>query len=197
MNFKYFCPCCGYKTIADTHEICSICKWQDDPVQNDKLDGGPGPNLITLRQARYNFDKFGVSDKRFLDRAEKPKEDDKKNPDWKRLPDYEKVYSLKENEEMILIADRCEDPSKIKDWRNLERKKKGKWCSAEYVEVMNQIPEGSRNFINLREVEAIDDETGKPIAGRVMIIGTRIAYNLRPALREYVAALKKSKKTPS
>ena len=87
---KYRCLCCGYRTIGERgrFEICPICFWEDDPYilygkrneqgnitsvyyyndcDSEDYDGGDildlesGTNhLLTLRQGRYNFRKFGA-----------------------------------------------------------------------------------------------------------------------------------------
>ncbi|EJS66361.1 hypothetical protein CN425_23275 [Bacillus cereus] len=56
---KYTCPCCGYKTLEEeppgTYEICSICFWEDDPVQFKDPDLEGGANEVSLRQAQKNL----------------------------------------------------------------------------------------------------------------------------------------------
>lgn len=32
------CPCCGYKTISTTYDICDIYGWEHDPVQQENPD---------------------------------------------------------------------------------------------------------------------------------------------------------------
>ena len=58
------CPCCDYYTLNErrSYEICAICYWEDDGQDLDALDVVSGPNHITLRQARHNFEKVGASD---------------------------------------------------------------------------------------------------------------------------------------
>lgn len=56
------CPCCGYKTITDTYDICEICNWENDPVQEKYPDWKIGANGIPLRQAQQNFIKYGNCD---------------------------------------------------------------------------------------------------------------------------------------
>lgn len=73
---KYTCPCCGYKTLAegtrDSYEICNVCYWEDDSVQNEDPDFEGGANEVSLRQAQRNFKIYGASEKRFKDNVEDP-----------------------------------------------------------------------------------------------------------------------------
>lgn len=50
----YACPCCGYSTIQDWHDICDICYWQDDGLRD--LDVLSSANQKTLFEARSNFE---------------------------------------------------------------------------------------------------------------------------------------------
>jgi hypothetical protein len=46
VNLKYTCPCCGFKTLNEpfTYDICGICDWEDDPIQQENPALGLGPN---------------------------------------------------------------------------------------------------------------------------------------------------------
>ncbi|MEZ6015597.1 MAG: CPCC family cysteine-rich protein [Planctomycetota bacterium] len=61
---RYQCPCCDYYTLHShgSHEICPVCYWQDDGQGMDRLDEVSGPNHITLRQGRENFNAIGAAD---------------------------------------------------------------------------------------------------------------------------------------
>jgi len=65
MPEKYACHCCGYLTLdepgGDSYDICPVCWWEDDPVQNKDPDYGGGANTESLNQARVNFKAFGAS----------------------------------------------------------------------------------------------------------------------------------------
>jgi hypothetical protein len=54
------CPCCRYRSLRErgAYEICRVCFWEDDG-SND-LDRFSGPNHMTLREARANFDRLGA-----------------------------------------------------------------------------------------------------------------------------------------
>ncbi len=63
-KIKYFCPCCGYRTLngkpPGTYQICPVCYWEDDYVQSmDASISGP-PNGISLEEARSNFSKYSA-----------------------------------------------------------------------------------------------------------------------------------------
>ena len=60
------CACCGYRTLpspSPSDEICPVCFWQDDFVDNQDTDV-LGPNRVTLSVARGNFERFGASEER-------------------------------------------------------------------------------------------------------------------------------------
>ena len=75
---KYQCPCCGYYTFPESEKppgsyyICKVCFWEDDYSQFHNPECGGGANEESLNQARKNYQEFGVSDKRFIDKVRKP-----------------------------------------------------------------------------------------------------------------------------
>lgn len=56
------CLCCGYKTLRSrgSYDICKVCFWEDDG--QTLLDKMSGPNHMTLREAKANFDRYGAVD---------------------------------------------------------------------------------------------------------------------------------------
>ena len=69
----YKCSCCGYYTLRDeSDDICQVCAWQEDIVQKEDPDFIGGPNEVSLNQARKNYNLFGASDKKFVDKVRKP-----------------------------------------------------------------------------------------------------------------------------
>ncbi|TPQ31601.1 MULTISPECIES: CPCC family cysteine-rich protein [Cupriavidus] len=48
------CPCCGSFTLDEVgvYEICTICGWEDDPVQSAAPDYAGGANSCSLREAQ-------------------------------------------------------------------------------------------------------------------------------------------------
>jgi hypothetical protein len=61
------CACCDYFTLTEGHwEICPVCFWEDDGLGLSAPDEVSGPNHISLRQARANFQAFGACDQRMI-----------------------------------------------------------------------------------------------------------------------------------
>ncbi|HRI65922.1 MAG TPA: CPCC family cysteine-rich protein [Polyangium sp.] len=60
------CPCCKLRTLTERkhYEICSICNWEDDPLQEERTDYAGGANTVSLNEARRNFMKHGTIDPR-------------------------------------------------------------------------------------------------------------------------------------
>lgn len=81
MNIQYDvvypCPCCGYYTICNYFEICSVCFWQVDNIGGeDEPDVQSGANGITLNQARKNYQAFKSSKERFMNSVREPLADE-------------------------------------------------------------------------------------------------------------------------
>jgi hypothetical protein len=84
---KQYCACCGYDTLIEppgtgTFDICPICFWEDDPVQFKDPHRVGGANECSLKEARRNFERFGVSDQRHAKDVRPPNAMDFRNPDW-------------------------------------------------------------------------------------------------------------------
>lgn len=60
------CICCGYFSLEQkgAAEICTVCYWEDDGETD--LDVISNPNVMTLREGRDNFLKFGAHDKQYI-----------------------------------------------------------------------------------------------------------------------------------
>jgi hypothetical protein len=64
----YPCPCCGFLKLPappGSDEICPVCFWQDDPVDNQGTHV-LGPNRVRLSQARQNYVDFGAAEERLV-----------------------------------------------------------------------------------------------------------------------------------
>ena len=51
------CACCGKESlpIHSAFEICPVCGWEDDDIQNDEPDFAGGANEMSLNQAREAY----------------------------------------------------------------------------------------------------------------------------------------------
>jgi hypothetical protein len=51
------CPCCGSLVLASlgSYEICSVCGWEDDPIQSTEPEYAGGANKLSLTQARNGW----------------------------------------------------------------------------------------------------------------------------------------------
>lgn len=77
---NYPCPCCKYLTRIEeeygTYDICPVCWWEDDEIQQASPDLEGGANEVSLNTAIKNFKEFGASDKDFIDKVRKPLPDE-------------------------------------------------------------------------------------------------------------------------
>jgi hypothetical protein len=54
------CPVCGFYTLPNeegSYEICDICGWEDDDIQEDDPDYAGGANKQSLNQFREKWIK--------------------------------------------------------------------------------------------------------------------------------------------
>lgn len=71
---KYQCNCCGFRTltVSNGYEICPVCFWEDDPVQNEDPQYSGGANSLSLEETRHNYIEMGASQREFLNRVRPP-----------------------------------------------------------------------------------------------------------------------------
>lgn len=71
---KFRCPCCGYYTLTTVgvYDVCPVCYWEDDPVQEDDPDFAGGANDLSLVECRENYKKYGACEERFREHVRKP-----------------------------------------------------------------------------------------------------------------------------
>ncbi len=76
MTEKYKCPCCNHNTMSNDdslmYDICPVCYWENDPIQNIDENFIGGANKVSLAQARKNYIEFGASSIEFLNKVRKP-----------------------------------------------------------------------------------------------------------------------------
>jgi hypothetical protein len=60
----YACPCCDSLSFSEAggYEICDICGWEDDPVQEANPMMAGGANKLSLIQAKDFFKLHGWSE---------------------------------------------------------------------------------------------------------------------------------------
>jgi Cysteine-rich CPCC len=78
------CPCCGFRTLpgpSPSDEICKVCFWQDDFVDNHDTDV-LGPNHVTLSVARENFRLFGAHEQRWVAHVRPPRPEEGPPEPW-------------------------------------------------------------------------------------------------------------------
>ena len=72
---KLKCPCCGYLTIQEDFDVCPVCYWEHDPVQESDEKSYMGANNNTcLLYARLTYLFFGYCHEDFALFVRKPKE---------------------------------------------------------------------------------------------------------------------------
>ena len=66
------CACCGYKTVKEEYDICPVCGWEQDNVQERFIGLRGGANKLCLAEARELFRLNGYSDPDCADRVRPP-----------------------------------------------------------------------------------------------------------------------------
>ncbi len=46
------CACCGYSTVEEEYDICRICGWEKDKVQERFVGFAGGANALCLAEAK-------------------------------------------------------------------------------------------------------------------------------------------------
>jgi len=77
---KSRCACCGYLTLEDptngSYEICPVCFWENDYVQNNDPSFAGGANEPRLIEAQRNFVLFGAVEQRLIHDVRAPHPDE-------------------------------------------------------------------------------------------------------------------------
>ena len=77
---KHHCPCCNFCTLEGRlggFDICPVCYWEDDAVQNDDPDYKGGANGISLGEAQENYKKIGAISSKYCDKVRPPLDEEK------------------------------------------------------------------------------------------------------------------------
>lgn len=61
---KMKCACCGQETVAEEYDICPVCGWEKDKVQEKFIGFAGGANRLCLAEAREMFREIGYSEER-------------------------------------------------------------------------------------------------------------------------------------
>lgn len=48
------------------HDICPVCFWENDPIQNDNEKYVGGANDISLSEAKANYQKLGAVKQEYI-----------------------------------------------------------------------------------------------------------------------------------
>lgn len=54
---KITCPVCGQYVFTEKYDICDVCGWENDPIQNDDAEYAGGANVMSLREARIAWEE--------------------------------------------------------------------------------------------------------------------------------------------
>jgi len=87
------CPCCGFVTINAGENWCAICGWTYCSQQQSP-DFRCMPNRISLRNAQYNYERYGAISEAWLPYFRKPQESDSRDPAWQPLEWHKEVSAF-------------------------------------------------------------------------------------------------------
>lgn len=86
---KFACPCCGYKTFREeptgNYDICTVCFWEDDPVQLQDPNYRDGANRVSLKQGQKNFEEFGACEREMIQNVRQTTIYEQRDKNWKPL----------------------------------------------------------------------------------------------------------------
>ena len=66
------CACCGNLTILEEYDICPVCNWEADDVQERDPTFWGGANHMSLIDARNTFRAIGAKSVKQLSRVRPP-----------------------------------------------------------------------------------------------------------------------------
>lgn len=76
MADKFKCACCGFHTLIHQEplffEVCPVCYWENDPIQNDDSDYTGAANQISLNEAIKNYKIFGACQEKYSNLVREP-----------------------------------------------------------------------------------------------------------------------------
>jgi len=85
---RYPCVCCGHLTMEEppgSHQICPVCRWEDDAVQLRWPDWPGGANKPSLLTAQQNFQRYGARDERAVEHVRPASDDEARDPNWRPI----------------------------------------------------------------------------------------------------------------
>lgn len=94
----FTCPCCGHLIFTEppgSYEICSVCGWEDDPVQLANPCTTGGANKESLWEAQRNFEYTTPEP----DLKEIESHGVKKDPSWRKMTILEMEIFMQESEQ--------------------------------------------------------------------------------------------------
>ena len=62
------CPCCGNLTLSEkprNGDVCPVCYWEYDRLQNEDAEYDGGANRVSLNRARDNYCLYQASEERY------------------------------------------------------------------------------------------------------------------------------------
>lgn len=105
---RFPCRCCGFLTLSDpatgSYEICPVCFWEDDPVQNSEPSFTGGANATSLTCARRNFARCGACDPASTDRVRPPRIEEVPTPPFVWGLDLDKRDAEVRGIKMLLLG---------------------------------------------------------------------------------------------
>lgn len=71
---KYKCSCCGCYALAEDEEfeICPVCFWERDHVQESQPDYAGGANKMSLNEAQENYARYGACSEELMPFVREP-----------------------------------------------------------------------------------------------------------------------------